>query len=179
MDDHHDTERLFVGRCALILFIGGLLVPIILAVLVLTTGGADLSSGARDTAYGLSFGVGLVAGLLALILGTIGRRQLSGKIAQIGVIVLRAAWLLMGVVGGAIWFLRSLPEPDDPAGRRRTRPLLLPDLLLPGFGLRWKKRLRQSRGHTLECGDLSPLSGTRGTLANLTFGWRGSGRTVK
>ena len=118
MDDHHDTERLFVGRCALILFIGGLLVPIILAVLVLTTGGADLSSGARDTAYGLSFGVGLVAELLALILGTIGRRHLSGKTAQVGVIVLLVACVVFGVLGSAVWFVVSRPAPPD----KRAKP---------------------------------------------------------
>lgn len=115
MDDHHDTERLFVGRCALILFIGGLLVPFLLAVLVLTAGGADLSSGARDTAYALSFGFGLVAELLALILGTIGRRHLSGKTAQVGLIVLLAASLVVGASASAVWFVLSRPAKKEPS----------------------------------------------------------------
>lgn len=111
MDNEHDKERLFLGRCALILAIGGLLVPFILAVLVLAVGGANLSPGAKDTAYGLSFGFGLVAELLALILGTIGRRHLSGKTAQVGVIVLLVACVVLGVLGSAVWFVVSRPSP--------------------------------------------------------------------
>ena len=115
MDNEHDTERLFVGRCALILFIGGLLGPFILVVLVLAVGGASLPSGARDTAYGLSVGLGLVAELLALILGTIGRRHLSGKTAQVGAIVLLVACVVLGASASAVWFVLSRPGP--PVGK--------------------------------------------------------------
>jgi hypothetical protein len=110
MNNEHDTERLFVGRCALMLFIGGLLIPLILAILVFALAGANVPSGAKDFAYGLCFGFGLVAEVLALILGTIGRRHLSGKTAQVGVIVLLVAWVVLGVLGSAVWFVRTHPD---------------------------------------------------------------------
>jgi len=126
MNNEHDTERLFVGRCALILFIGGLLVPFILAALVLAVGDVNLSSKAESIAHGLCVGFGLVAELLALILGTIGRRHLSGKIAQVGVIVLLAACVVVGASASAVWFVRSLPPRPEPAKKAHVSPGVTP-----------------------------------------------------
>jgi len=122
VDDHNDAERLFVGRCALLLFIGGLLVPFILAVLVLAGCGENLSPGAKNTAYGLSFGFGVVAELLALILGTIGRRNLSGRTAQLGVVVLLAASAVLSALGCAVWLVLSLPAPAPKPEFKTPKP---------------------------------------------------------
>jgi ABC-type transport system involved in multi-copper enzyme maturation permease subunit len=114
MNNDHDTERLFIGRCALMLFVGGLLIPFILVVLVLALGNPNLSSETKYTACGLSLGFGLVAGVLALIFGIIGRRYLSGKTALVGVIVWLGAWLLVGALGSVVLLIKAMPQKVAP-----------------------------------------------------------------
>jgi uncharacterized ion transporter superfamily protein YfcC len=90
MNNHHDTEHLFVARCSLVLFIAGLLIPPMILAL-----GADARDAAKQTAFFAAFGLGLLAGVLSLIFGTIGRRYLSGKIGMIGGIILLALALVV------------------------------------------------------------------------------------
>jgi ABC-type transport system involved in multi-copper enzyme maturation permease subunit len=116
MNNDHDTERLFIGRFALMLFVGGLLIPFILVVLVLALGSPNLSSEAKSTAYGLISGFGLVAEVLALIFGIIGRRYLSGKTALVGVIVLVVSWIVLGILGSAVWFVLTRPPTPEIKG---------------------------------------------------------------
>jgi hypothetical protein len=110
MNDANDRERLFVARCSLVLFIAGLLVPLIIAGV-----GAGFCGGAKTetAAFFSALGLGLIAGVLALVFGILGRRYLSGKIGMIGGALLLMLALL--VVASLVW-PRNDPTPHVPAG---------------------------------------------------------------
>jgi hypothetical protein len=74
-----DRERGFIARCALVLFIAGLLVPIIIGGLMFTVGKLYLSSWSVVSVLCLCIGFVFIAEVLALTLGIIGRRRHSGK----------------------------------------------------------------------------------------------------
>jgi hypothetical protein len=90
---------LFVARCSLVLFIAGLVVPFVIAGLVVAFSRLPPSDTERTAAI-LAVGFGLIAEVLALICGIVGRRHLSGKIGMIG-----AAVMLVLVVAalGLLW----------------------------------------------------------------------------
>ena len=101
MNDAHEKSRLFIANCSLVLFIAGLLVPFIIAALGL------LFDGPKET-YHLAFGFGVIAELLALLLGNAASQHLSGKVGKYGamsifglVLVLFLASLLVFVFGSS------------------------------------------------------------------------------
>jgi len=73
-----DRERGFIARCALVLFLAGLLVPIIIGGL-LFLGKMYLSPWTVVIDFCLCIGFGFIAEVLALTLGIVGRRRRSGK----------------------------------------------------------------------------------------------------
>jgi len=101
MNAANDRERLFIGRCALVLFIAGLLLPFIIGGLLLTFGGMYLSLGTEIVDFYLCLGFGFIAELLALALGIVGRRHLSGKVGMYGATVVCA--LAVTYVGALLW----------------------------------------------------------------------------
>jgi hypothetical protein len=74
-----DRERRFIARCALVLFLAGLLVPFIIVGLLFAVGKMYLSSWAIVVDLCLCIGFGFIAEVLALTLGIIGRRRHSVK----------------------------------------------------------------------------------------------------
>jgi predicted Ser/Thr protein kinase len=101
-----DAERVFLARCALVLFIAGLAAPL----------SAPMLS-ERDTAIGLAGGFGLICEVLAFILGIAGRRHLSGRIAMFGGAI-TLVWVV--VMFSVYWGMRSAaptrPPEDRPLG---------------------------------------------------------------
>jgi hypothetical protein len=109
MNESNHRERLFVARCSLVLFIGGLLVPFIIAVMVFAVSGRHLSEDAKNIAGVLAVGFGSIAEILALICGIIGRRHLSGKIGMIGAIVVLVIAPALAIVLALYEVLRDVP----------------------------------------------------------------------
>ena len=86
MNDANDKDRLFIARCSLVLFIAGLLVPFIILV-ILALRETRLSAETKQTATILAFGFYATAQVLAVVLGFIGQRHLSGRIGMFGPII--------------------------------------------------------------------------------------------
>ena len=104
MNDSNDRERLFVARCSLVLFISGLAVPFVIAGLVVAFSRLSPDD-TRKIAAILALGFGLIAQVVALICGIVGRRHVSGKIGMIGatvvlMVALPGLGLAFGLVGG-------------------------------------------------------------------------------
>jgi len=84
MNDSGGNEHLFLGKFALVLFVAGLLMPFLIAPVVLVS--------CRDAIFGqqvaaqLALGFGLIAEVLALVLGFFARRCISGQIGMVGAI---------------------------------------------------------------------------------------------
>ena len=87
MNEAHHKDRLLVARCALALFIIGLVLPLVMSLLVRPMYSSD------ETIV-LYASVSGIAEFLALALGFLGRRHLSGKVAIIGVLVI-LAWAFL------------------------------------------------------------------------------------
>ncbi len=77
MNDTNDNQRVGIGKWALVLFVIGLLVPLLIL------GRSQSHHGAVKAAIGF----GLIAEGLALLFGILGRKFLYGKIGMIGAIV--------------------------------------------------------------------------------------------
>ena len=98
MNESNDNDRLFIAKCALILFIMGLLGPFLIAMFIVAlspiwTGMAGPR--AAETAAPLAVGFGFLCEVLALVLGIVGRRHASGKIGIFGgLIVLIMAFVM-------------------------------------------------------------------------------------
>ena len=86
MNDANDKDRLFIARCSLVLFIAGLLVPFVILVIVALRE-TRLSRETEQTATILAFGFYATAQVLAVVLGFIGQRHLSGRIGMFGPII--------------------------------------------------------------------------------------------
>jgi hypothetical protein len=96
-----------VGRASLWTAIVGIILPIALAILISV---AVESSKRRDTAYGLCAVLFVVAELIALVCGFVGRRTKAGKTGL--AIALGSLGLIL--VGALSWFLYSSPGPSKP-----------------------------------------------------------------
>jgi hypothetical protein len=112
MNDTDARDRLFVARAALVLFVLGLLVPFIIAVLGMAF---SRLGGDADTAALLGIGCGFVCEGLAFVLGLVGRRHVSGKIGMFGgVIVLVLALACSGMAflrySNAAWAAKQKTE---------------------------------------------------------------------
>jgi hypothetical protein len=107
MDNANDTDRALIARCALWLFIAGLLVPFAIAALIVTFSGTPA---AADTAAPLALGFGLVCELLALVLGIVGRRYVSGKTGMIGGAATLVLAFVLVVGAAALCFHRGRRE---------------------------------------------------------------------
>jgi hypothetical protein len=97
MNDPNERKHLFAAWCSLVVFIAGLLLPLLIAVVAFALAGPKLSP--RHT-YVLACFFGMIAEVLALIFGNVGRQHLPGKIGMIGSSVL----LLGGVLVIAMLF---------------------------------------------------------------------------
>ena len=105
MNGSHDNERLFIAKCALVLFVSGLLAPFLIAALVLACSG----SRSEDAAVALAVGFGFACEVLALILGIVGRRHTSGKIGILGGVIMFVA-VVATVLAGALWKAKAKNE---------------------------------------------------------------------
>jgi chromate transport protein ChrA len=105
MNDANDRDSRFVARCSLVLFIAGLLVPFIIVVAGFILSERAPSLETEEKSIGLAVGFGVVAEVLALILGIIGRRHLSGNIGMYGSMIVLLAALAQYVFG---WFRPSI-----------------------------------------------------------------------
>jgi len=85
MDDSSSNERLFLGKFALVLFVAGLLMPFLIATVVLASCRQAIF-GDPILAVQLALGFGLIAEVLALVLGFFARRRISGQIGMVGAI---------------------------------------------------------------------------------------------
>ncbi len=103
MDNSGGKEHVFAARCAMVLFIAGLLVPFLIATAVFAASGRHGYAAVPATLLPLAFA--FVAQCLALLLGVIGRRRLSGRIAVLGVITTLVIALVIG--GGIILSFRD------------------------------------------------------------------------
>jgi len=103
MNEANDPQRSSVAKSALFLFIFGLLAPPVLVLLVLAFSEARPPDRAVEEAAPFAVALGLIAEVLALILGIVGRRHVAGKIAWIGATVV----IGLAIAGGAfVFFLR-------------------------------------------------------------------------
>ena len=103
------SERVFVARCSLVLFIVGLLVPFAIARL-----GAFLDYPAWAPI--LAFACSLIAEIVGVIFGIIGRRYLSGKVGMIGsaVAVLAGGFVLCCVLSQLRFYVSNLTDYNAP-----------------------------------------------------------------
>ena len=85
MNDSSSNERLFLGKFALVLFVAGLLMPFLIATVILVSSREAIFF-RGPVAVQLALGFGLIAELLALVLGFLARRHISGRIAMVGAI---------------------------------------------------------------------------------------------
>jgi len=85
MDDSTSNERLFLGKFALVLFVAGLLMPFLIATVILVSS-RDAMFFRGAVAVQLALGFGLIAEVLALVLGFFARRRISGQIGMVGAI---------------------------------------------------------------------------------------------
>jgi hypothetical protein len=103
MDSTSESDRSYVAKCGLFLFLFGLLAPFVLILLVMAFAGTRPPMTAAEDAAPFAAALGGIAEILALILGIIGRRHVAGRVAWIGVVV------VLGVAFAAamVWFLWS------------------------------------------------------------------------
>ena len=99
-----------MAQWALFLFIFGLLAPFVLILLVLALSEARSLAIAAEEAAPFAAALGIIAEVLALILGIIGRGHVAGKIAWIGVVVV----LGVAFVAASYEFLRSSGPREAP-----------------------------------------------------------------
>jgi hypothetical protein len=97
MSDSSSNERLFLGKLALLLFVAGLLMPFLIAAVILGSS-RDAMFLRGPVAAQLALGFGLVAEILALVLGFLGRRCISGQMGMVGAITVFV--LIFVMVGG-------------------------------------------------------------------------------
>lgn len=107
-----------LGWCALILFVCGLLVPIILYAVLIA---ADVDSN-KSVTVALVFAA--LSQLLALIIGIAARKSTPGKIALIGSSTL---WLLAAVLVCQRFLSSSNAEPDPAPVPQQARPKAVQD----------------------------------------------------
>jgi hypothetical protein len=93
MNDANGNDRLFIARLALVLFVGGLLGPIVIAT----------AWGKSDAAALTTAGLALIAEVLALFLGIVGRKHLAGRIGMFGAAVVLGLALLSAAVALLRW----------------------------------------------------------------------------
>jgi O-antigen/teichoic acid export membrane protein len=98
MNGSNDNERLFIAKWALVLFILGLLAPLLIAALIVALAGPR----AEDTAAPLAVGFGFVCEVLAFVLGIVGRRHASGKIGMLGGVVV----LVLAIAAATVALLK-------------------------------------------------------------------------
>ena len=127
MNDTHDQQRSFVARWALFLFIFGLLAPLVLILLVLAFSTAKAPWEAVQRAVPLAIALGLIAEMIALILGIVGRQDVAGKIAWIGsAVVLGLALIVAGSMliedGSAAPPAGKTPTSVRPADAEQAKP---------------------------------------------------------
>ena len=125
MNEANDPQRSSVAKSALFLFLFGLLAPPVLILLVLAFSGARPPGRAVDEAAPFAVALGLIAEVLALILGIVGRRYVAGKIAWIGATVVFGLALL----GNVLWIFSSYsrrPPPNNAAALPLSNPSRMP-----------------------------------------------------
>ena len=86
----HQADRLLLARCALVLFISGLVLPLVMGML-----GRSWDSGGE--VLSLHASLGLVAEFFALAFGFLGRRHPSGQVGMLGALVILAGVFLFRV----------------------------------------------------------------------------------
>jgi hypothetical protein len=107
MDEPKVSRRLVVARLSLVLFIMGVLAPIVTTLAILRThelilinwGNQPLQSGVAVPFF-LGIGIGSLCEALALLLGIAGRRHASGKIGMIASFIVLALMVPFWLV----WF---------------------------------------------------------------------------
>lgn len=107
MNDADDQQRLSVAKWALFLFVSGVLAPFVLILLVLAFSGAKRPWEAVHQALPFAVALGLLAEVLALVLGLVGRRYVAGKIAWIG----STAVVGLALVVVTLFIPRPVPRP--------------------------------------------------------------------
>ena len=90
MDESNDNQRTVLGKWALILFVGGLLVPFVIAAFC---GGQGVHRHGHP-----ALGFAVAAEILALVFGIIGRKSLYGRIGMIGAICVLGLVPVIGAV---------------------------------------------------------------------------------
>ncbi len=85
MANSSSSERLFLGKVALVLFVAGLLVPFLIVTAVLVSS-RDAMFFRGALAGQLALGFGFIAEVLALVLGFFARRRISGQVGMVGAI---------------------------------------------------------------------------------------------
>jgi hypothetical protein len=95
-----DNQRLFIAKWAFLLALGGVLVPLLIAMLTLVSYGQRLAPETVQIIALLAIGFGCAAEILALVLGVVAWQQLLGKIAAVasGVLIALAGLGLAAVV---------------------------------------------------------------------------------
>jgi hypothetical protein len=81
MTDTHEQQSDSIARIALLLAIGGLLVPLVLAMLAFVMSGIHLSDDQTHLFLYVSVGFGMIAEIFAVVLGIAGWEHLYGKVA--------------------------------------------------------------------------------------------------
>jgi quinol-cytochrome oxidoreductase complex cytochrome b subunit len=81
MTDTHEQQRDSISKVALVLAIGGVLVPLALAILTFVVPGIHISDAQSRTFLIVAVGFGLIAEVFAVVLGVAGWEHLFGKVA--------------------------------------------------------------------------------------------------
>jgi hypothetical protein len=81
MTGTHEQQRDSVAKIAFLLAIGGLLVPLVLAIFAFVMPGIHLSDAQNYMFLMVAIGFGLIAEVFAVILGIAGWEHLFGKVA--------------------------------------------------------------------------------------------------
>ena len=123
MTDTQEHDRESIAKVALLLALGGVLVPLLLSMLALILPGFHLTEDQAHLFLYVAVGFGLIAEIFAVVLGVAGWQHLYGKVA----VGCAAAVLLLvvGVVGTFTLGWQEMPsrqidvqaQPAGPGGR--------------------------------------------------------------
>ncbi len=81
MTEPQEQQRDFISKVALLLAIGGLIVPLAVATLAYVMPGVHVSDAQSRTLLIVAVGIGLIAEVFAVVLGIAGWNHLFGKVA--------------------------------------------------------------------------------------------------
>lgn len=112
MTDDNDTQSEIIAKSAFLLMIGGVVVPLIIALLVFLVPGIHLPEATVRIVGFLAVGFAFLSEVLALVLGILCRQQLLGKAAMAGAGTVIVLAVLIFTIGYSRSSTPHMPQTD-------------------------------------------------------------------